>query len=443
MTVVGETDRRHAGRTERMAAALAGFRSTDLPGNVLHEARRALVDWIGCVMAGRADPDAAAFAAVLADSSSIARPLSGGRAVDAAMIRGFAAHVLDFDDMAGTGPVFAALFAHADRAGLAGIDLLAAYVAGIEAGGRTAAAAPDHHRAGWHPIGTIGSIAAGAAVARAMQLTPQQFAHAIGFAANQAAGMQRNRGTPGKPLNAARAAANGLLAASLASAGFEAGSDSLDGVNGFCRMYSEAVAPDELTNKLLQSWKVEANAYKPYPCGAVLHPVIDAVLDLRRQGASLEALDRLHVRISPLAARIAAPRHPESPSRSKFSAEHVAALALADGKVDVAGFSEGRVGAADIVALRDRIFVEPDPALQTEQAAARFISKDGRQFVATIQAARGSSRNPMTDRELSKKLIRCAAPAVGAVAAKELCRLAWHVETLSDVRALSSGIGCG
>ena len=151
--------------------------------------------------------------------------------------------------------------------------------AGFEAGVRTGQGAPAHHDGGWHLTGTLGTIAAGAGSARLLGLDAQRLTYAIGIATTQAAGMQQNRGTMCKSLHAGKAAASGALAALLAAKGFNSSDEILEGKRGFTRIYSSVAAPELIVDGLGERWEITRNGYKPYACGIVLHPLIDAMID--------------------------------------------------------------------------------------------------------------------------------------------------------------------
>jgi 2-methylcitrate dehydratase PrpD len=154
---------------------------------------------------------------------------------------------------------------------------------GFEAGVRSGRTAPGHHKGGWHLTGTLGSIAAGVAGGKLLNLDAQKLTYAMGIAATQAGGMQQNRGTMCKSLHAGKAAANGVLAALLAERGFDSTQEIIEGKKGFARIYSDSAEPEHLTESLGKDWLIESNGHKPYACGVVLHPLIDAVIAIRNR----------------------------------------------------------------------------------------------------------------------------------------------------------------
>ena len=221
-----------------------------------------MLDWIGCALAGSGHRTITTLLGVLQETSGkpaatvLGRKLKLGL-LDAPLANGQMGHVLDYDDthMGGvvlhtSSPVLAALFALAERAPVSGEQFMLAYATGFEAGVRSGRTAPGHHKGGWHLTGTLGSIAAGVAGGKLLDLDAQRLTYAMGIAATQAGGMQQNRGTMCKSLHAGKAAANGVLAALLAERGFDSTQEIIEGKKGFARIYSDVAEPERLTEGL-------------------------------------------------------------------------------------------------------------------------------------------------------------------------------------------------
>src|ERR1700730_3828139 len=248
--------------TNTLCGHLADARFGDLTPAAVNEARRGVLDWIGCALAGSAHPTIAKLLAVLQEAGGRPQARILGRKLrlgllDAPLANGQMGHILDFDDthMGGvvlhaSSPILAALLALAERKPVSGADVMLAYAVGFEAGVRTGRSAPGHHKGGWHLTGTLGTIAAGVAGGKLIGLDTQKLTYAMGIAATQAAGMQQNRGTMCKSFHAGKAAQNGVLAALLAERGFDSTQEIIEGRRGFCRVYSDAAAPEGPTERL-------------------------------------------------------------------------------------------------------------------------------------------------------------------------------------------------
>jgi 2-methylcitrate dehydratase PrpD len=434
--------------TQDFARFIAGLRFDDLPEKTVHAARRGVLDWLGCALAASRHPTLDRLIAVLREngaspqSSVLARRLKLS-ALDAASVNGQMGHLLDYDDthMGGvvlhaSSPILAALLAAAERSAVSGRELIVAYVAGFEAGVRIGQSSPGHHAGGWHLTGTLGTFAAAAACGRLMKLDAQQLTHALGIAGTQAAGMQQNRGTMCKSFHAGRAASNGLLAARLAQQGFDSSEEIVEGKRGFSRIYSATALPERMTAGLGREWQIDGNGHKPYACGVVLHPAIDAMISLGRMpGVVAERTERVALSVHPLVVSITGNAAPASGLHSKFSLHHSAAVALLDGDAGVAQYTDERAADPRVIALRGKIEVSVDERLQRDQAAAR-LTIDGTTHEVFIEHASGTVGNPMSDEALRTKFMANALPAIGEPAARRVVEIAGTLERLEDVRTL-------
>ena len=436
--------------TKDFSTFLATFRFEDLPEAAVHQARRGVLDWIGCALAGSKHKEIQTLLSVLKSAGG-----SGGQApvlghglklgqLEAAIANGQMGHLFDYDDthMGGvilhtSSPVLPALFALAESGGIDGRMLITGYAAGFEAGVRIGQAAPAHHDGGWHLTGTLGTIAAGAACARLLALDPTQMMHAVGLAATQASGMQQNRGTAAKSFHAGKAASNGLLAALLAKAGFDSSHEIIEGRYGFCRTYSSVAKPELVLLELGSRWEIVNNGYKPYACGVVLHPTIDAMVTLgERAPIEPDKIARVELRVHPHAVKITGVREPKNGLQSKFSIYHSAAVAYLDRTAGLAQYTDARATAAEVVALREKVVITTDENLRRDQAQAAIVTASGERHAADVAHATGTVDNPMSDGAIEAKFLVNATPVIGAERARELAASVWRLDTLADVRTL-------
>jgi 2-methylcitrate dehydratase PrpD len=440
--------------TRDLAAFLARFRFEDLPEAAVHEARRGVLDWIGCALAGSRHRTVETLLPVLKalnaqpQATVLAHNLKLGL-TEASLANGQIGHVLDFDDthMGGvvlhaSSPILAALFALAERGGvdgqaIEGRALICAYAAGFEAGVRTGQSAPGHHDGGWHLTGTLGTVAAGAAAGKLIGLDAQQMTHALGIAATQAAGMQQNRGTMCKSFHAGRAASNGLLAALLAQQGFDSSEEIVEGKRGFARIYSNVAKPELVLDQLGTRWEITRNGYKPYACGVVLHPILDAMVSLGEQRLlKPEEIARIEARVHPIAVRITGLGDPKTGLQSKFSIYHAGAVAYLDRVAGITQFSDARASAPDVVALRGKIDVTTDESFRKDEAQATLVTVADERIESHVAHASGTVDNPMSDRAIENKFLANASSVVGDERARQIAATAWRLDKLGDVREL-------
>ena len=438
--------------TKTLCGYLAAAQFGDLSAAAKHEARRGVLDWIGCALAGSGHKTITTLLSVLQEISGRPQATVFGRKLrlgltDAPLANGQMGHVLDYDDthMGGvvlhtSSPVLAALFALAERAPVSGADFMLAYAVGFEAGVRSGRTAPGHHKGGWHLTGTLGTIAAGAACGKLLKLDRQRLTYALGIAATQAAGMQQNRGTMGKSFHAGKAASNGVLAALLAERGFDSTQEIIEGKKGFARIYSDVAAPEQLTAGLghgfENGWVIETNGHKPYACGVVLHPLIDAVIALRnREAIDPAAVSEIALRVHPLVLSITGVVEPSTGLQSKFSTVHSAAVALIDGAAGVAQYSDAKAADPAVAALRRKVKAVADDTLRKDEAYAA-ITASGRRHEVHIAHASGTADNPMSDAAIEAKFMANAVPVIGRERAERARDFVQSLETQPDMRAL-------
>jgi 2-methylcitrate dehydratase PrpD len=438
--------------TKTLCGHLAAAQFGDLSAAAKHEARRGVLDWIGCALAGSGHKTITTLLAVLQEISGRPQAAVFGRKLrlgltDAPLANGQMGHVLDYDDthMGGvvlhtSSPVLAALFALAERAPASGADFMLAYATGFEAGVRCGRTAPGHHKGGWHLTGTLGTIAAGAASGKLIKLDRQQLTYTLGIAATQAAGMQQNRGTMGKSFHAGKAAANGVLAALLAERGFDSTQEIIEGKRGFSRIYSDVAAPGQLTAGLdrgfANGWVIETNGHKPYACGVVLHPLIDAVITIRnREAIDPAAVSEIALRVHPLVLSITGVVEPSTGLQSKFSTVHSAAVALLDGSAGVAQYSDAKAADPAVAALRRKVTAVADDTLRKDEAYAA-ITAGGKRHDIHIAHASGTANNPMSDAAIEAKFMANAAPVIGRERAERARDFVRAIETQPDMREL-------
>ena len=438
------------GITSTLARFLSGIRYEDLSPAAVHEAKRAVLDWIGCALAGSTHPTVNVLLATFEDLGSVPVATVLGRSgrklslLDAPVANGQMGHVLDFDDTHLGGVILhtstatlPALFALGEWRRSSGRDVIVALAAAFEAGIRVGQAATSHHLGGWHLTGTLGTVAAAAGSARLIGLDETRTTCALGIACTQAAGMQQNRGSDCKSLHAGKSAYHGVLASMLASKGFDSSPEILEGSLGFTRIYSATQQNDAITAGLGRTWMIAGNGYKPYACGVVLHPLIEAMIDVSRKTRQPASdVGRVDVLVHPDVIRITGIDAPSSGLMSKFSANHAAAVAHIDQAAGVAQFTNERSEDSAVQALRKLILVKPDPSFRLDQSAALVRTRSGATYEAQIAHATGTVSNPMSDQALREKFLGNATPAIGADQARRVGDMIGKLDALSDVGEL-------
>ena len=411
-------------------------------------ARDAVIDCVGCMLAGSREPLAAPLREVTpafdAPSAPFPALLLGGSRyaapADAALFNGAIAHALDYDDT--NHPAYAhpsavivpALLAVAPLTRASGSDFIDAYIVGFELFGKLGRAMnTQHYKRGWHATGTFGALAAVVAAGRLLGLDADRMTMAIGIAASAACGLRASFGSMTKPLHAGYAARNGVLAALLARSGFTASAQALEHPYGYLGVFNAGIghdpAPLETLGHALEILTEYGLALKPYPACGATHPGIEAAEELHR---AIEGAPIRSVRAGVCEMAFAPLIHvmPDSPLEGKFSLHFCIAAALVLGKVNLATFSERNVADPRIRALIPKISMELDPRWRDDGEFAtevRVTTEDGANHVKFVPLARGKPARWFSTEQLRAKFGDCAA----GILAEDRLSDAW--EALADL----------
>ena len=439
---------------------LADFASSltlhSVPPEVGHRAKRALVDWFAATLAGSTDPASAKLrAAVAAAGGDVTATIVGSAqrtgAPYAALVNGYSSHAVDFDDVFNPPEttvhlgscVWPTVMAIAEIRPLSGADALAAYLAGFEVGARVGrAAGVTHFESGWQVTGTAGHLGAAAAAARALGLSGEATANALGMAASQASGVRANYGTDAKALQPGRAAMNGVLNGLMAECGMTAGAAAIEGQRGLLSVISRDPDPAVLVESLGAEWDVLDNGHKLYPNASLLHPAVDAAVFISdRPEFSCDAVEKVEVRMLPFAASVTSETDPGPGSEARFSAVHCVAYALRAGRLGIDSFEVAAVSDPEVRRLRDRVTVIPDDSVGKRGARMRVTMRDGSTIEHVVEANRGTPQNPMSDDDLDAKLRFTAVPLIGRDAADELAEQCWKADTAERAGGILKALG--
>jgi 2-methylcitrate dehydratase PrpD len=431
--------------TEDFARFIAMTQYEDISETTIHSAKRGVLDWLGCVLIASTHATPEILIETLKENGEQKKSQVLGKGIslsymDAAMVNGQMGHLLDFDDthMGGvvlhaSSPTLAALVSESQRQVTNGKNFLLAYICGFEAGVRVGQSSPRHHAGGWHLTGTLGHFAAAVAVSKLLGLNATQITYAMGIAGTQASGMQQNRGTMCKSFHAGKAAANGILSARLAMKGFNSSLEIVEGKRGFSRIYSSTSEPENLVQNLGQRWEIDNNGFKPYACGVVLHPAIDAMIKLNQlKKWDHSKIKSIQIKVNPLVVSITGTVAPTSGLQSKFSIYHSVAIAFTDGQAGIEQYSDSRVLDPEVEKLRQKIIVTVDESLNSDQAFARIDSENGSEEVF-IEHASGTVANPISDKNLEKKFISNTKSIIGLEKSQSLVEMIWNLDHLQDV----------
>lgn len=415
-----------------------------------HEAHRTFMNWLGCAVgaAHHEAADAALAAVNMLQPAAQASVLGRAEKVDmasAALLNGITSHTFDFDDthlktiIHPAGPVASAVLALAEHTGASGRELIDALVLGIDVSCRVGNAMyPEHYDRGWHITGSTGTLGAAAACARLLKLDVAKTAMALGIAASQPVGMREQFGTMTKPFHPGGAARAGLMSALLASQGYTASPKALEAPRGMMQTVSTKNDWSEITSELGQRFEISFNSYKPFACGIVIHPSIDACAQLRAQGVTPEQIERIELKVHSLVLELTGKKEPADGLQAKFSVYHGCAAGLFFGRAAEEEFSDEVVNRADLVALRRKVVATVDDSIDEASADVTAVLKDGRRVHVFVEHAIGSLQNPMTDAMLEAKFRGMSDAVIGAGQTTALIQACWAVGNAGDVRALTA-----
>ena len=438
--------------TKILAQFVVDSRYADIPEKVRHEAKRSVLNWLGCAVgASRHEGIDIALAALSAFSGPAqASVLGRGERLDimhAALLNGVSSHMFDFDDthlktvIHPSGPVASALLALAEYRPMSGADFLHAFVLGVEVECRIGNAVyPSHYDVGWHITGTAGVFGAAAAVGRVLGLNVQQMTWAFGIAATQSSGLREMFGTMCKPFHPGRAAQNGMTAAFLASKNFTSSERGIEAPRGFANVLATARNYDEITENLGKTWEVALNTYKPFACGIVIHPIIDGCVQLRNEH-KLKAgdIDSIALKVHPLVLELTGKKTPQVGLEGKFSVFHSAAVAIIHGEGGEDVYSDACVRDPQVITLRDKVSAAVDKSVHEDAAYITIKLKDGRTLEKHVEHAIGSLARPMSDADLEAKFRKFAKGILSAGETDALIKLCWEIEKLKSAGDIARG----
>lgn len=434
--------------TAILAKFVASHPSRGWEGEVDHEAHRTFLNWVGCAVgASRHESAEAALAAVrMLEPAPQAAVLGRKERIDmasAALVNGITSHTFDFDDthlktiIHPAGPVASALLALAEVTGASGRQVIDALVLGIDVSCRIGNCMyPDHYDRGWHITGSTGSVGAAAACARLLGLDEQRTAWALGIAASQPIGVREQFGTMTKPFHPGAAARAGLTSALLAKSGFTASPKALEAPRGMIQTISTKHDWSEITGELGDRFEISFNTYKPFACGIVIHPAIDAATQLHARGVKAEDIERVELKVHSLVLELTGKKEPRDGLQGKFSVYHGFAAGLLFGRAGEEEYEDSIVTREDVVAARRKVVATVDDSIDEASADVTAVLKDGRREHVFVEHAIGSVRRPLTDRMLEDKLRALAEGVIGRERSDALVAACWNLGAAPDVKAL-------
>lgn len=425
---------------------------SDIPEVVRHEAKRSLLNYFSTALSACFDPTIERAAQVYGRFSvgPQATVIGRGQRLDmltAAALNTMAANVFDFDDthiptiIHPTAPVAPAVFAWSETQRTSGIDLLLSFILGVEAECRIGnAVSPGHYARGWHITSTCGVFGSALATGKLLGLNARQLVWTLGSASAQASGLVETLGTMAKSVSMGNAARNGMVSALLAQQDFDGPAQPLEGVRGFLHVTADSPDCQSIVSELGERWEILNNTYKPFPCGVVLNPVLEACLglsahpELLRQG--LGAIERIELIGHPLLRQRTDRPNIATGRESQVSAQHAVAVALTRGKAGLAEFSDQAVSDTSLRGLGQKISFIDDASFAVEAATVRVYLQHGQILEVAIDIARGARAKPLSDQDIENKVRALCAYGGSGCDPEPLIEAVWSMDRAEDVGQL-------
>jgi 2-methylcitrate dehydratase PrpD len=446
---------------DRLAAFVAATRLETLPAPTVAAAKLVLLDTLGAIVAGSAEPENVELARLAAARTAQGTAtLIGQRAKAdpfwAALTNAAAGVALEVDEghrLGGGHPaihVVPGALAVAEERGLGGRRLLESLVAGYEIGSRIGGATTV--RANVHSHGTWGTISTAVAVAKLGEAPAERIRAIINLAASMS---PANTWTPAldgatiRNLYPGRSAFQGMLAVDLQRCGFTGlddgpsdvygtlladafdGAAAVSGIDGLSRSDAER-----------EPYRIEQNYFKLHACCRFNHFALDAVMELRRvHRLEASAVGKVEIVTIPFAVRMSEPA-PVTSLAARFSIPWAVAAALVLGRTDPSAFDETALGDARIRDLARRVVITTDPAMSPRRvdaptARVRVGLRDGRTLEETTTVVRGDALSPVPRDEITAKFLALASPVLGDAQARKVADTVAETDTLEDIRVLT------
>ena len=400
--------------TRHLANRVANIKFEDLPQETIQMTKQYILDYLGVSIRGWTQKNMDIMSETLGNSADGTKAimLNGKKGASnsvlySAMLNAAASHSQDFDDLHNPSIIHMACvtvpsaLAVAEDEELSGKDILAALVAGYEAGARIGESVNPEAYYFWHTTSTCGVFSSAVTVANLKKFN------------------------------------TGILSAKLTANGFTAAEKILDGDKGFCRAMLTNPHWEKLTEDI-KGFKIDNNSFKPFSCCKYTHPSSYAAQLLRNeQNLKLEDVEKVTIRSNRIVKQLVDNSHPKNPYGAKFSIQYCVATMIKYGKLGIDQFVDENLNNDEIQRVMQNIEVIVDPQLDKEYTEKpdrwavelTIACKDGKTYTKFVEYPKGDPPNPMTWDETVEKFMDLSVPVYGEEVCKKLVNL---VATLDE-----------
>jgi len=412
--------------TQMLAEFVANHPSKGWPDAVEAQAHRTFANWAGCAVGPSTHET---MEAALGAVKELAPSAQADVLVDDTHLKTI---------IHPAGPVASAILALGEHLGSSGRQLIDALVLGVEVSCRVGNAVyPNHYDRGWHITGSTGMLGSAAACSRLLGLNAKQTQMALGIAASQPVGLREQFGTMTKPFHPGGAAKVGLMSALMAKHGYTSSARALEAPRGLMQVFSDKTDWKEITENLGASWEIELNTYKPFACGIVIHPAIDACVQLReKHNLKPEQVAKVSLKAHPLVQELTGKKTPTDGLLAKFSVFHACAVALIYGRAGEHEYADDVVRSPLVIGVRDKVELIVDRSIHEASVDVTLETTDGQKHHIFIERAIGSLEKPMSNEQLKAKFVDQSAPILGTAKTEEAWRLCMNLAAQPNLSAL-------
>src|SRR6266700_1152245 len=445
--------------TAKMARRAAALEFNHLSQDAVYQAKRFLLDSVGCALGGYQQHDVKIALQVIDEIAGrgLATVIAAGQRIDpvsASLANALMIRCMDYNDIywkqdpSHPSDIFPAAIACCERARSGGKELIVGLVLGHEFEMRFCEAAfPGIRERGWHHA-TLTAFVSPIVAGRALHLDWEQIQHAIGISASRHAtlgAVTAGKLTMMKNTVDPMATQSGVLAALMAEKGYTGPEHVVDGKEGLSHCFGPDWKLDLLTDALGESWRITQCGMKAFPTEALTHTPISATLDLVKQNdLKPDQVQEVQIRSLARAADILSDPSKYDP-RSKETADHslpyVIAAALVDRQVAPTQFTMEKIMDPTIRAQLQKVEVVADPEIEKvfpalQRVIVNITATDGRTFTKQLDYPKGDPRNPLTDQELEEKFAALAEGVLSSRAQQTLKDAIWNLEKIDSVSKL-------
>jgi 2-methylcitrate dehydratase PrpD len=425
---------------EKISNFTARTSYNDIPKSVLEQAKVPIRDYMGVAIHGSGQEIGEIIQTyVNTEFSGEDSTVFGGTSASssgAALANGTFGHAIDYDDtfesiaIHPTSPIFSAALAVGEAEEATSRDVLTAYVIGSEvAFNIEMGLLPSHYDKGWHSTGTTGSFGATAAAGSVLGLDVEELQEAFGIVGSASSSLRKNFGSMTKPLHAGHAAQMGVRAATLSQAGFTADNQIFSGDLGYGTVmtgeegYDESATIEGLSDN---QWAVMEISFKPYPSGALTHAPMEALRRLvRRENISPDEVRSITVSVDKATEGVLLHEDPKNALQAKFSLEFCMAIILCERDATIYEFRDEMVQSSEIQDQMKKVERNYEKELfdgdySKRGGRVKITMTDGTVYEEGERFTPGTPTNPIDDKRLKEKFVRCVESVIDGESAEEI-----------------------